>query len=281
MHRNEVTLRMIEVTFALSIACFTCVLERLPDIREVPQFEDFSCARDLECVVIGGRGGGLYVISFNIEILFDDEPRSLCLPSADEDWWIPSMQSRTRTVLCLTDSLQLQCGVLREEDGFYEGLIFRDPEFHISGKVNKHNVRIWGSENSRARIEHERDSPKLNVFSAIKKKKSPAVRLSILLSLWLKPRRGRDPTRRSDGCQCSSSLQVDHGSHSFLNIGASQTTPSNESPMVYGNPLAKAATGSPAPPLSAESATRHPPHSAWSEDLGEEARPAAQQQECL
>lgn len=61
---------------------------------------------------------------------------------------------------------------LQEEDGFYERLIFGDEStFHISGKVNRHNVRIWGTENPRESVEHERDSPKLNVFCAVSKKK--------------------------------------------------------------------------------------------------------------
>lgn len=55
-----------------------------------------------------------------------------------------------------------------EEDNFAERLIFSDEStFHLSGKVNRHNVRIWATENPTAVIEHERDSPKLNVFCAI------------------------------------------------------------------------------------------------------------------
>jgi len=34
--------------------------------------------------------------------------------------------------------------------------------FHLSGKVNRHNVRIWGTENPHEIVEHVRDSPKLN-----------------------------------------------------------------------------------------------------------------------
>ena len=41
--------------------------------------------------------------------------------------------------------------------------------FHTNGKVNRHIVRIWGKENSHATNEHERDSPKVNVFCAISK----------------------------------------------------------------------------------------------------------------
>src|SRR5215469_14398781 len=37
-----------------------------------------------------------------------------------------------------------------EDDGFINRLIFGDEStFHLSGKVNKHNVRIWGTENPR------------------------------------------------------------------------------------------------------------------------------------
>ena len=35
--------------------------------------------------------------------------------------------------------------------------------FHASGKVNQHNVRIWGSENPHVVIEHRCDSTKVNV----------------------------------------------------------------------------------------------------------------------
>ena len=36
-----------------------------------------------------------------------------------------------------------------------------EASFHVSGKVNKHNVRIWGSQNPYEVVESERDSPKL------------------------------------------------------------------------------------------------------------------------
>lgn len=55
-----------------------------------------------------------------------------------------------------------------EEDDFAEGLIVSDEStFHLSRKVNRHNVRIWATENSTAGIERERDSSKVNVFCAI------------------------------------------------------------------------------------------------------------------
>ncbi|KAJ4452061.1 hypothetical protein ANN_03577 [Periplaneta americana] len=51
-------------------------------------------------------------------------------------------------------------------------VIFSDEiTFHINEKVNKHNVRIWESENPHFILEVERDSPKLNVFCAVSKLK--------------------------------------------------------------------------------------------------------------
>ena len=56
-----------------------------------------------------------------------------------------------------------------ETDGFFESIVFSDGcTFHLSGKVNKRNVRIWGSERL---VEHIRDSPKVNVFCALNMQK--------------------------------------------------------------------------------------------------------------
>jgi hypothetical protein len=41
--------------------------------------------------------------------------------------------------------------------------------FHVSGKVNTRNCKIWGSENPRVSLEHFHDSPKANVFCALSK----------------------------------------------------------------------------------------------------------------
>lgn len=58
------------------------------------------------------------------------------------------------------------------DEDFIGKIIFSDEStFHLSGKVNKHNCRIWGSENPRQSLEHVRDSPKLNVFCALSKSK--------------------------------------------------------------------------------------------------------------
>jgi len=52
-----------------------------------------------------------------------------------------------------------------EENDFVERIIFCDETtFHISGKVNGHNVLIWGTEKPHALIEYQYDSPKVNVL---------------------------------------------------------------------------------------------------------------------
>ena len=47
-------------------------------------------------------------------------------------------------------------------------MIFSDEAlFHLSGKVNRDNIRIWSLQNPHVTLEHEWDSPKVNVFCAI------------------------------------------------------------------------------------------------------------------
>jgi len=59
-----------------------------------------------------------------------------------------------------------------ENDDFFNRLIFGDESsFHLSGKVNKHNVRIWGTENPRELVQYVRDSLKVNVFCAVSRTK--------------------------------------------------------------------------------------------------------------
>jgi hypothetical protein len=59
-----------------------------------------------------------------------------------------------------------------EDDKFLPRVIFSDEAtFHLSGKVNRHNVRIWGLQNAHTTLEDERDSPKANVFCAISQTK--------------------------------------------------------------------------------------------------------------
>jgi hypothetical protein len=64
-------------------------------------------------------------------------------------------------------SLQLQ-DLMSSDDNFLEKVQFSDKAtFHASGAVIRRNVRIWGSENPQAYVEHQRDFPKVNVFCAI------------------------------------------------------------------------------------------------------------------
>jgi len=56
---------------------------------------------------------------------------------------------------------------MENDDDLLAKIIFSDEaNFNLSGKVNRYNVRIWGSENPHATLEVERDCPKLNVFCA-------------------------------------------------------------------------------------------------------------------
>ena len=53
-------------------------------------------------------------------------------------------------------------------EGFLDRVVFSDKStFHISGKVHRHNVRIWGTENPNEMVQHERASPKINIFCAM------------------------------------------------------------------------------------------------------------------
>lgn len=51
---------------------------------------------------------------------------------------------------------------------FLSGVMFSDEAtFHVSGTVNTHNVRIWGSQNPHTIREKVRDSPKVNVWCGL------------------------------------------------------------------------------------------------------------------
>ena len=64
-----------------------------------------------------------------------------------------------------------QMQVMFQEDGFDDRLVFGDEAtFHVTGKVNKHNTRILGTEYPHAIQDHVRDSSKMNVFCAISRK---------------------------------------------------------------------------------------------------------------
>ena len=86
-----------------------------------------------------------------------------------------------------------------EKDGFAEKLVFSDEAtFHVCGKVNRHNVRNWGTDNPHATMEYVRDLPKVNVFCAVSSCKvygpfffvEPTVtgiNFVDMLQLWLMP----------------------------------------------------------------------------------------------
>jgi hypothetical protein len=54
--------------------------------------------------------------------------------------------------------------LLDDGDAFVKHVVFSD---EVSAKVNRHSCRIWGSENPHEVMEHERDTPKLNVWCAL------------------------------------------------------------------------------------------------------------------
>ena len=52
-----------------------------------------------------------------------------------------------------------------EADGFVESIVFSDETtFHLSGKVNRYNMRIWGATNPYFIVEHVCFLPLLNCF---------------------------------------------------------------------------------------------------------------------
>lgn len=59
-----------------------------------------------------------------------------------------------------------------EEDNFDARLIFsEEATFHINDKGNRHNIRILGTEMTTIVCEHQRDTPKVNVFCAMLREK--------------------------------------------------------------------------------------------------------------
>jgi hypothetical protein len=43
--------------------------------------------------------------------------------------------------------------------------------FHINGKMNRHNVHVWGTKNPHVTLQHERNPPEVNAFHAISKER--------------------------------------------------------------------------------------------------------------
>jgi hypothetical protein len=57
---------------------------------------------------------------------------------------------------------------LEEDDLFLDKIFSVTYDFSdLSGKVNRHNLIIWGSQNPHQFVKHVRGSPKVNVFCAV------------------------------------------------------------------------------------------------------------------
>ena len=65
---------------------------------------------------------------------------------------------------CKVFALEMLSHIEDDKDYLIKVLFTEDACFHVSGKVNRHNVRIWGSENPHMVIEHIRNTPKVNVW---------------------------------------------------------------------------------------------------------------------
>ena len=65
---------------------------------------------------------------------------------------------------CKAFALEMLSRIEDDED-YLKKVMFTDEAcFHVSGKVNRHNVRIWGSKNSHMVIQHIRNSHKVSVW---------------------------------------------------------------------------------------------------------------------
>ncbi|PNF24476.1 hypothetical protein B7P43_G06841 [Cryptotermes secundus] len=65
-----------------------------------------------------------------------------------------------------------RANLIQDDEKFLDSVIFSDERtFHVSGKVDTHNCRIWSSENPPVSLEHVRDKAKLNVFCALSKER--------------------------------------------------------------------------------------------------------------
>jgi hypothetical protein len=62
--------------------------------------------------------------------------------------------------------------MMERDEGLLKRIIFSDEAtFYLSGKVNRHNIQIWGSEKPVAVEEMECDSPKVNVFHDVSRRR--------------------------------------------------------------------------------------------------------------
>jgi hypothetical protein len=59
---------------------------------------------------------------------------------------------------------------IKENDSYLDLMLFSDEStFHVCGKINRRNCRIWGSGNPHQLNEYERHAPKLNVWLGLHK----------------------------------------------------------------------------------------------------------------
>ena len=58
-----------------------------------------------------------------------------------------------------------------EENNFVENFICDEATLHISGKVKRHNVHIWGTQQPHAQTEHHSASPNFKFFFAVSREK--------------------------------------------------------------------------------------------------------------
>jgi len=98
--------------------------------------------------------------------------------------------------------------LMSSDDYFLEKVQFSDEAtFYLSGAVlvYRRNVRIWGSGNPHAYVEHQSDSPEVNVFCAISSQKVcdpfffaeetvTGMTYLDMLQLWLMPQLRNIPT---------------------------------------------------------------------------------------
>jgi hypothetical protein len=75
---------------------------------------------------------------------------------------------------------------LKEDSLFLDKIVFSDKAtFHLSGKVNHHNLIICGSQNPHQIHKHVRDSPKVNVFCAVSRTQVYGPFFPPRLPLWV------------------------------------------------------------------------------------------------
>jgi hypothetical protein len=70
-------------------------------------------------------------------------------------YWLQLLQALNPQVQNLRFQFCMDFQQWLEEDGFAEKLLFSDEAtVHVCGKVNRHKVRTWGTENPHATVEH-------------------------------------------------------------------------------------------------------------------------------